>query len=143
MSIRQATILGRAGSAADVNETGDGTKVASVSVATENYHDDEAVWVSVTAFGGSAKYLAKAVDKGDYVYASGTLELDEWGDNAQLKVIADKLKVMNKGGSSGGTVTSGGGGDNYESPPEESLDDSEIPFRSDPSAHDNPAIPMV
>jgi single-strand DNA-binding protein len=101
-SARQMTILGRAGKAPDLRQTQGGTSVTSVSVATELYDDDQTVWVSVTAWGQTAEYVAEYCDKGDYVYAQGTPSLDEWEGNVELELDADEVTLPNVGGGSGG-----------------------------------------
>lgn len=132
MSFRKMQILGRAGSDAQLRTTDGGTDVASVSVATEEYHDDETVWASVVAFGQRAQFLADYCSKGDYVFAEGRPQIDEWeGDNGtrcKLEVVADTVKVpkLERG--------SGGGGGQQTGPPapqeprDDSFSDENIPF---------------
>lgn len=134
MSYRQAQILGRAGGQPDTRTVNDGTPMASVSVATETYRDDETVWVTVVAFGQTAKFLADYCGKGDYVFASGRPQIDTWESKGEKQVkfelVADDVKVpkLSGGGGSGGKSAGGGGQPPPSDPAGEPFDDSEIPF---------------
>jgi len=142
VSTRQMHILGRAGSSPDLNTVNGDTQIATVGVATEEYHDDETVWVNVVAFGQSAEFLANYCTKGDFVFAQGRPQIDKWtGDDGEtrvkLELVADDISVpkLRDSGDGGGKRAGGGGGgvpsgegDDYS---DDSFDNSDIPFAHD------------
>jgi single-strand DNA-binding protein len=122
MSVRQSTIIGNIGSTPELETTPEGTPVVSVRVATQEYRDDEAQWLTVVAFGPSAEFLAEYADKGAELFARGRVDLDEWtdedGHHATMKVYADTVELP------------GGRGDKGPAPntDPDDLDDDDIPF---------------
>lgn len=72
------SIMGHAGSDADLKYSEKGLAIASVNVAVTNWRNKETTWFRVSAFGSKAEYLSQYVKKGDLVAAQGSVWLREY-----------------------------------------------------------------
>ncbi len=93
----QATIIGHAGRDAETRFTPGGDAVCEVSIAvTRKRKETETVtWWKVVVFGKSAEWAGE-IKKGDVVFASGELVLEEWQDKdgnkrSTLKLYAQSI----------------------------------------------------
>lgn len=99
MSINRVVISGNAGRDPEVRYTGEGTVIASLSVAVAGYKQDETNWVRVTLFGKAAEFAASYVKKGSLVLVDGRLKQETWDNKetgekrSQLVVIGDRIEA--------------------------------------------------
>jgi single-stranded DNA-binding protein len=134
MTMRKMQIAGRVGQSPEF-DTYQGTPVANLSVATERYHDDDTVWVSVTVWGSKAEFVRDYIDKGDAVVAHGAPATDAYESKgeaqASLTLDADGLEPMNiraDGGNGGGSSRDFSDDVPDDTGDSEAFDDEEIPF---------------
>lgn len=105
MSVRDATIIGNLGESPELrffeNDDGEERPYLSVSVATQTQFDDEAVWITLLAFGPQAEFLADYASKGDNVYATGRFSAEGYTNDgsvgAELTVKADDVQLLGGG----------------------------------------------
>jgi len=87
MSLNKAQIIGRLGHEPELRQTGSGTAVCNLSIATdESYTNngervEQAEWHSVTCWGRLAETVDEYLEKGRQVYVEGSLKTREWEDN--------------------------------------------------------------
>lgn len=100
-SINIISLLGRVGKDPSVRSLNNGTKVASVTVATtENWKDKDGnkkesmQWHTVEAWGSLADILEKYVKKGDQLYVSGKMVYDQYEKDG-VKHTTAKVKAEN------------------------------------------------
>jgi single-strand DNA-binding protein len=78
------TLTGRVGKDPETSETGNGTTITRLSVATsarqkkDGEWADTTTWWRVTVFGQPARYAAEYISKGDLVEVSGEVSQDEY-----------------------------------------------------------------
>lgn len=93
--IFKTTIMGNAGSDAELKESKSGTKFATVSVGTtekwtdkEGKEQEKTTWVRLTVFGKSAESFAARIKKGMIVYAEGKIQASAYikEDKAQASL---------------------------------------------------------
>lgn len=112
MSVNKAIIIGNLGSDPDVRTTDSGTRVATLSVATNrtwtddkgNEHD-ETEWHRLIMWAGRADVADQYMSKGDRIYAEGRIEYRQWeGDDGRTRytteIVVRDFEML--GGSSGG-----------------------------------------
>jgi single-strand DNA-binding protein len=79
-SVNRVTLVGNAGSDPDVRETGKGTKVAHVSLATNRSYEVDGQeqrrtdWHRLTFWGGAAEAAELYLRKGNRLYVEGRIE---------------------------------------------------------------------
>lgn len=98
----QATIIGHAGNEPELKELRT-TSVTNVSVAvTTRYKDGEQVsWYRVVFFGKLAETVQKFVNKGDPIFVSGRMKIEEWVDKngnkrTSVEIIANEMQLLGK-----------------------------------------------
>lgn len=89
ISVNRVCLLGSVGKNPEIRNTGDGKKVASLSVATSEYWKDKngerqekTEWHRVVIFNqGLADIAEKYVKRGSKIYVEGSLQTRKWKDN--------------------------------------------------------------
>lgn len=121
-SLNRAMILGNLGSDPEVRSTSSGTRVATLSVATNRSYTrrdgsevDDTEWHQVTLWERLAEIAEEYLSKGDRVYVEGRLQTDEWeGDDGvtrqRTKIVGRRLLMLGGSSSSGSRSRNGGGG---------------------------------
>lgn len=133
-SVNKAIIVGRLGADPEVRTTENGTKVASLSVATsEKWTDrnsgdkkEKTEWHRVTIWGGKdgdglAGVAEKFLKKGHNVYLSGKLQTRKWTDQQGVERYTTEI-VLNGFGAELVLLEGTQGGGNRP-PPADSPDD--------------------
>lgn len=115
MSVNKAILIGFAGADPEVRyigESGNGTKVATLRLATsEKYKDrdgnikEHTEWHSVVVWRSLADIVEKYVKKGTQLYIEGKLSTRQWEDNAGVKryqtdIVASTLQLLGRKESS-------------------------------------------
>lgn len=150
----RATIIGRLGGAPEVRTTNGGTRVANLSLATNqrwtdrNGNEQEKTnWHRVVAWGKKADVVEQYLGKGDLVHVEGPIEYRQYeGDDGETKYVTEikalRLTLLGSGdGSRGGGgsgqsrddkrvegAASGGGSDLSDFDEDELLGDDDLPF---------------
>ncbi|HYW33234.1 MAG TPA: single-stranded DNA-binding protein [Gemmatimonas sp.] len=123
-SLNKAILIGNVGSDPELRTVGNGSKVASFSLATGRTWNDasgakqeKTEWHKCIVWGNKAGSLAdvveKYVKKGERVYVEGEIEYRQWQDKEGQTRYTTEIKVrelMLLGGRAGG----GGGSDDSE-----------------------------
>lgn len=86
--MNKVTLIGNLGADPEIRTLNDGGQVANLRIATSETWRDKASgerrekteWHRVTVWGGSAKYLQAAAQKGTLVLIEGKLETRKWTD---------------------------------------------------------------
>mgnify|MGYP006290034819 CR=1 FL=1 len=101
-SLNKAQIIGNLGSDPEVRSTSDGTKVATLSVATNrswtDQHGNEQMateWHQVVAWDRLAKVCGEYLSKGDRVYIEGRIQYREWEDDDGRTRHTTEIRVRN------------------------------------------------
>lgn len=88
-------LFGRVGRDPEIRATQSGSKIASLSLAISEKRKDQSgqwqehtTWVRCKVFGGSANFVEQHIRKGDFVAASGKLEIDQWEKDGQKRESA-------------------------------------------------------
>lgn len=115
MSVNKAILIGFAGADPEVRyigESGNGTKVATLRLATsEKYKDrdgnikEQTEWHNVVVWRSLADIVEKYVKKGTQIYVEGKLSTRQWEDNAGVKryqtdIVANTLQLLGRKDSS-------------------------------------------
>ena len=99
-------LIGRTGKDPDVRTLGDGTKVASFSLATwEKYKNksgelvEETTWHNISCFRNLAEVVEKYVKKGEMLYLEGKIKNRSYDDKEGRKIyvtdiVADTMKMV-------------------------------------------------
>jgi len=114
--INKVILVGNLGADPEVRTLENGTKVARLSVATnENYQDKAGEWQkitewhNVTAWRGLAERSEKYMKKGQMVYVEGKLSTRKWqdqngNDRYSTDVVARILRSLERRESTGGST---------------------------------------
>jgi len=88
------TVVGHAAKDALERQSKQGTSIVNVTVAvnTGKQNENKVLWQDVTAFGNVAQF-ASDIGKGDLVFASGRLQVDQWQDK-QSGENREKLQLI-------------------------------------------------
>ena len=132
---QQTIIIGNLGSDPELRFTGDGTAVASFSVATnrrwnnaDGSKGEETTWFRANCWRRTAEIANEYLHKGDLVMLVGRVKASAFPDKntgearASLELTVTELKLMPKGS---GSQTSGGNSGYSGS---SHVDEEEIPF---------------
>jgi single-strand DNA-binding protein len=104
--INKTIFVGRCGKDPDVRTLGDGTKVASFSLATwEKYKNksgepvEETTWHNISCFRNLAEVVEKYVKKGEMLYIEGKIKNRSYDDKEGRKIyvtdiVADTMKMV-------------------------------------------------
>jgi single-strand DNA-binding protein len=100
-SVNKAILLGNVGKDPEIRALPNGTKVATLSLATsESYKDatgnqkDRTEWHTVVAYGRAAELIETYVKKGAKLYVEGRIETRSWDDKRSgEKRYATEIRV--------------------------------------------------
>jgi len=112
-----------------------GDNVTSFSVATNRVYNDrdgnkqeEVEYHNIVVFGKQADNVAKYLTKGSGAYVEGRLQTRSWDKDGvkmyRTEVVADRVQF----GAKGENAAEAAPKVDTETPPEEAIDDSNIPF---------------
>jgi single-strand DNA-binding protein len=122
--VNKTIIVGNLGRDPELNETGGGTKVCRLNVATTrtwmnkntNEKEEETEWHRVTVWGKQGENCAKFLKKGRQVYIEGRLRTSSYEKDDYpgakfytTEIVADQVQFL---GGKGDGESGGGGGDN-------------------------------
>lgn len=147
-SLNKVLLIGNLGKDPEVRQTGTGTTVVTLTLATnERYKDgsgqwtDKSEWHRVVAFGPRAETMGKYLKKGSPVFIEGQLQTRSWDDKDGTKKymteivmrdfqFLDKATDRSSDRSSGGypDVDQSAGAPDYAMSGSSSVDDEDIPF---------------
>ena len=133
------TVSGNLGRDPELKTSNNGTEYCTFSIAIRDWRNKDApTWLQVVLFGKSASYAAKLA-KGDSVYLSGRLVVDEYVDKQGVnrksaKIIASEVEGRSASGN--GSVPSGSFDQSVgsmldkpaETPAAQPITDDDIPF---------------
>lgn len=93
--INRSIIIGRVGQAPKAFAKG-----CSFSVATDSGWGEKktTIWENVSVFGKQAEFVLKYAQKGQLVFVMGRREQSVKGDKTYQNIIADEVKLLDKGG---------------------------------------------
>jgi single-strand DNA-binding protein len=149
MTVNKVTLIGNLGRDAEIRNTGGGTTIANLRLATTDRRkaqdgtwQDHTEWHAVVAFGKTAEVMEKWGKKGKMLYVEGRIQTREYTDKDGNKrwsteIVANEIRMLGgKGEGEGqGQGRSSGAPDRSRSAgrsPEPSGDfggaDEEIPF---------------
>ncbi|MFQ5702509.1 MAG: single-stranded DNA-binding protein [Gemmatimonadales bacterium] len=149
-SLNKVMLIGNLGSDPEVRSTANGTRVATLSVATSRQWNNQAgerqektEWHRVVLWNNRSSGLAdiaeKYMKKGDRIYVEGRIEYRTWEDKEgktrySTEINAREVIMLGSGRASGAKSGSpvkatAGGGESYDDFPE-ALDeeDDDLPF---------------
>jgi single-strand DNA-binding protein len=126
MTVNKVTLIGNLGKDAEIRNTGGGTTIANLRLATTDRRkaqdgtwEDHTEWHSVVAFGKTAEIMEKWGKKGKMLYVEGRLQTREYNDKDGNKrwsteVVANEIRMLGAKGDEGTTTgrqdAQGGGG---------------------------------
>ena len=116
--MKQITIAGNVGKAADIRTTQNGDKIASFSVAVSD-RNKNTTWFDCGIWGKRGEALAQYLTKGAKVTVCGELSTREHEGKTYLSVRVDQITLQ--GGKPGGLSEQQGTPTRYS-------EDSDIPF---------------
>jgi single-strand DNA-binding protein len=104
-SVNSVTLLGNVGQPPETRTTQGGTKVTTVSLATNERRKsgeswvDHVEWHSITLFGRLAEIAEQYLRKGSKVFVTGRLRTTSWEDDHQVKrwrtnIVAEELVLL-------------------------------------------------
>lgn len=152
MYLNKATIIGNLTRDPELKSLPSGSKVASLSLATNSYWKDkttgekkEAVeYHNIVVFGRQAETAAQYLKKGQQAYVEGRLQTRSWEDAAtgtkkyRTEIIADTIQFGAKGGDGGNyssaSSSASSNNDTASAPmdmieyPEDDINPEDIPF---------------
>lgn len=119
--INKAIIVGNLGADPEVRQTGGGTVVANLRIATTEVWKDKQTgdakeqteWHAVVLFGKLAEIAGQYLRKGAQVYLEGRIRTRKWQDKSgadryTTEIVASELQML--GGRTGGVGAVDGGG---------------------------------
>lgn len=121
--INKAILVGNLGADPEIRYTGNGTAVASFTVATsERWKDQEGQahekteWHRVVAWRGLAEVCGEILQKGSKVYIEGKIETRKWEDNNgntryTTEIVAREMKKLDSRTGDSGHDNTGSGND--------------------------------
>lgn len=108
-SLNKATIIGNLGADPEVRSTSNGTRVATLSVATSRRwtsktgeQQEKTEWHRVVCWDKLAEVCERYLKKGDRVYAEGRIEYRQWeGQDGQTRYTTEirAMELIMLGGS--------------------------------------------
>ncbi len=122
--VNKVIIVGNLGADPDVRQTGGGTTITTLSLATsESWTDKQSgekqertEWHRVKMFGRLAEIAGEYLKKGRQVYIEGSLRTDKYTDKQGVEkystdIIANEMQMLggNEGGGGGAGQRQGGG----------------------------------
>lgn len=112
-SINKAILIGRLGKDIELRQTGAGSAIANLVVATDRRYKDgqgnpqtETEWHSVVFFGKTAEVASQYLRKGSMVYIEGRLHTRKYTDKQGIEryateIIGEMLQFLDSKKSSG------------------------------------------
>ena len=112
-SINKAILIGRLGKDIELRQTGAGSAIANMVVATDRRYKDgqgnpqtETEWHSVVFFGKTAEIASQYLRKGSMVYVEGRLHTRKYTDKQGIErysteIIGETLQFLDSKKSSG------------------------------------------
>ncbi|KPK80106.1 MAG: hypothetical protein AMS25_10330 [Gemmatimonas sp. SM23_52] len=142
-SVNKAIIIGNLGNDPEIRTTPSGTRVATMSVATNRRwvsrtgeNQEETQWHRVVAWDKLAEIAEQYLKKGDRLFVEGRIQYRQWEDqNGQKRysteIVANDMVML--GGRGEGAFelqkASTYGGEDYDDFPAESLEEGDdLPF---------------
>jgi len=114
--VNKVTLVGNLGNDPEVRATSNGSRVATISIATsESWTDktsgqkqEKTEWHRVVFFNRLAEIVEQYLTKGSQVYVEGKLQTRKWQDqNGQdrytTEVVANEMQMLGGRGGSGGS----------------------------------------
>lgn len=98
--VNKAMIIGNLGDDPELRQTGGGTSVATLSVATSSKGKDGneyTEWHRVVVWGKQAKNCAEYLSKGRSVYVEGRIQTKSWEDNEGVKKYSTEIVAQTVG----------------------------------------------
>lgn len=100
MMINHLDVVGRVGQEPDINYFESGNSVCRTSLAL-NRNKNETTWISIQAWKKQAETLKNYGRKGDYLGASGRLEINQWidkstGEIRQSLKLNSRIKLLSR-----------------------------------------------
>ena len=128
-SVNKVVLIGRLGKDIDLRQTGAGSSIANVTLATYRRYKDgqgqqqeETEWHSVVFFGKTAEIASQYLHKGSSVYVEGRLHTRKYTDKQGIEryatdIIGETLQFLDSKKSTGES--------NVRKAP---ADDADVPF---------------
>lgn len=107
-SVNKVILVGRLGKDIDLRQTGAGSSIANMTLATDRRYKDgqgnaqtETEWHSVVFFGKTADVASQYLHKGSMVYIEGRLRTRKYKDKDGIdryvtEIIAEHLQFLDK-----------------------------------------------
>ncbi len=136
--VNKVTLIGRLGADPEVRYTPDGTMVANLRLATNEYRKDKSgeriertEWHRIVTFGKLAEICQTFLSKGKLIYIEGRLQTRSWEDKEGTKrstteIVATTMQMLDPKGQSKGQENWNGPGSSY--PDADSTPDDDVPF---------------
>lgn len=108
-SVNKVILVGRLGKDIDLRQTGAGSSIANMTLATDRRYKDgqgnaqtETEWHSVVFFGKTAEIASQYLHKGSSVYIEGRLRTRKYTDKQgieryQTEVVAESMQFLSGG----------------------------------------------
>jgi single-strand DNA-binding protein len=136
--VNKVILIGRLGADPEVRYTPDGTMVANLRLATNEYRKDKSgeridrtEWHRIVTFGKLAEICQSYLSKGKLTYIEGRLQTRSWEDKDGIKrstteIVASSMQMLDSKGQGKGPE---GWGD-QPAPPSasEQMPDDDVPF---------------
>lgn len=92
MNLNKVHLMGRLGNDPVIRITQKGTKVATFSLATQDFvktkNENETTWHRIVAWGQSADFSSRFLKKGDAVYVDGSMKVRKFeGDDGKMNYM--------------------------------------------------------
>ena len=108
-SVNKVILVGRLGKDIDLRQTGAGSSIANMTLATDRRYKDaqgnaqtETEWHSVVFFGKTAEIASQYLHKGSSVYIEGRLYTDKQGiERYATDIIGETLQFLDSKKSTG------------------------------------------
>ena len=142
--LNKVMLIGNLGADPELRQTGSGTSVCELRIATNeswfdkasNERKERVEWHKVTVWGASGENCGKYLRKGSKCYVEGRIQTEEWNDKDgnkryTTKIVASSVQFLDSKGSGGGSASQSGGKQSSggsSSGPGSSFGDDSIPF---------------
>ncbi len=136
--VNKVILIGRLGADPEVRFTPDGTMVANLRIATNDYRKDKSgeriertEWHRVVTFGKLAEICQSYLAKGKLIYIEGRLQTRTWEDKEGSKrstteIVASNMQMLDGKGQGRGQDTLGDQAPSY--PEAGQTPDDDVPF---------------
>lgn len=105
MSVNKAILVGRLGVDPELRNTGTGTSVVNIRMATTDRRKegdqwvDHTEWHNVTVWGRTAENVAKFCSKGKEIYVEGKIQTRKYTDKSGVdrystEIVADNVRFL-------------------------------------------------